>query len=108
MSPGPTPGETRRGRSRASMGFAAILIAAQAATSPWQDPIALPPPPTISGFTPPMPVVPGIRDASPPDSIARGVGSTTAMIEIKVGQGRFLALKEDLAEPDKPPPFIAV
>lgn len=58
------------------------------------------PPPSLVGVEP------------PPDAAALGeaVGSTVArsVLEVKVGQGRFLNLPEDLAQPGKPAPFLAV
>ncbi len=42
------------------------------------------------------------------DSFIDGLGRSASLIEIKVGQGRFLTVKEDLVAAGRPAPFLAV
>jgi pilus assembly protein CpaC len=42
------------------------------------------------------------------NSLVESLASSTSLIEVKVGQGRFLTLKENLVIPGKPQPLIAV
>ncbi|WP_165252718.1 type II and III secretion system protein family protein [Paludisphaera soli] len=51
--------------------------------------------------------VQALPDAASSAPVLSG-SKAAAVIEIKVGQGRFLTLPEDLAQPDKPAPFLAV
>ncbi len=56
--------------------------------------------PTLNGFEPRLPL--------PPPPFRADPSGSTAAIEIKVGQGRFLTLKEDLTALGGPAPFVAV
>ena len=72
-------------------------------------PGSLPPlPTTIGGFAPRLPTPPPPRDVAATSSFIDGLGQSTSTIELKVGQGRFLSLKEDLAVPGRTAPFVAV
>jgi pilus assembly protein CpaC len=42
------------------------------------------------------------------NSLVESLSASTSIIEVKVGQGRFLTLKENLVVPGKPQPLIAV
>jgi pilus assembly protein CpaC len=53
-------------------------------------------------------MAPESRESAPSPSIVEGVGSATSFLEVKVGQGRFLSLRENLVVPGQPAPFIAV
>ncbi len=55
-----------------------------------------------------MPLIPSTREPALAGTFAEGAGLTTALIEVKVGQGRFLTLKEDLAVTGQPAPILAV
>jgi pilus assembly protein CpaC len=81
--------------------------------------IALPParadepPPPISGFAPTLPAAPqkAPRPATGPQSVASfldGITTNDATFEVKVGQGRIVTFKENLAVPGKTPALIAV
>jgi pilus assembly protein CpaC len=65
-------------------------------------------PPTIGGFAPRLPVVPTLKERPDASSFVEGLGESAGLIEVKVGQGRYLALKEDLAVLGQPAPFIAI
>jgi len=107
MKLSPAPGGPHRCRCRISAGLLGAL--ALASPSAAQGPIDLtPPPPAFGGFGARLPLVPEAPDGAPAASIAEGVGSPTSAIEVKVGQGRFLTLREDLAVPGRPAPFLAV
>ncbi len=86
----------------------AFVLAVVAGLSPAQEPGSLPPGPTLGGFTPRLPSAGVLRDAPPVSSFIDGLGETTAAIELKVGQGRFVTLREDLAIPGQAAPFLAV
>ena len=64
-------------------------------------------PPTIGGFSPRLPMPP-TREQPSAASFLDGLGQSISTIEIKVGQGRFLTVKEDLVAPNQPAPFLAV
>ncbi len=109
MKSSPFRGAPRRGRIGATAGLAAALaVAIFAGGSAAQEPAEPPPPPPLGGFSPRLPMVPPARDPAPARSIVEGVGSPSSAIEIKVGQGRFLSLREDLIVPGQPAPFLAV
>jgi pilus assembly protein CpaC len=65
-------------------------------------------PPSIGGFAPRLPAVPSLKDRPDALSFIEGLGESTGLIEVKVGQGRFISLKEDLAVIGQPAPFVAV
>ncbi len=74
-------------------------------------PQPLPPPETpgtLGGFAPRLPTPPLTRPLPQALDLAQSVGKATGSLEVKVGQGRFLTLKEDLAVQGKPAPFVAV
>ena len=58
------------------------------------------PPPSLVGVHPPL--------ADPAPALVASSDGTRSVLEVKVGQGRFLNLPEDLAQPGKPAPFLAV
>ena len=66
------------------------------------------PPSTMSGFAPLHPTPPMTRDLPPASSLIEGLGDSVGVLEVKVGQGRFVVLKEDLTAPNQPAPFIAI
>jgi len=51
--------------------------------------------------------IPAIADAAPTAPTLSG-STPASVLELKVGQGRFLTFPEDLAQPDRPAPFLAV
>jgi len=53
-------------------------------------------------------MLPPIGEIPEASSLTNGVGQSVAMIEVKVGQGRFISLKDDLMVAGKPAPFIAI
>jgi len=102
-----------RGSSRGRPGLIGIILVLSvlARASEAQDEGVLPPPlpvPSLSGFAPRLPSPPPSRDLPAASTLIEGVGEAVGALEVKVGQGRFVILKEDIAAPDKPPPFIAV
>ncbi|WP_435011131.1 type II and III secretion system protein family protein [Tundrisphaera lichenicola] len=104
----PTFGGPHRGRLRSSAGLAAALGLSLVANSTAQEPADLPPPPTISGITPRLPMPPEADEFDTSNSIIDSMGKTRSFIEVKVGQGRFLSLRENLVVPGQPAPFLAV
>ena len=86
----------------------AVALAAFARHSIAQEAVPPPPPLPISGFAPALPTLPPTRDLPPASSLIDGLGETVGALEVKVGQGRFVILKEDLAAPNQAPPFIAI
>ncbi len=54
-----------------------------------------------------MPLVPTIPGPAA-GSLAEGVGVSSSIVEIKLGQGRFLTLKKPIALAGQPAPFLAV
>src|SRR5262249_23214001 len=71
------------------------------------------PTPTIDGFPPTLTPAPqnAPRPASGPRSVAEfleGLTTNDASFEVKVGQGRIVTVKENLAVPGKPSALIAV
>ena len=101
------------GSSRAWPGpiVLAVALAASVGDCPAQEPASTPPPPptpAISGFPRTLPGPPPIADQPPASSLIEGLGDSVGALEVKVGQGRFVVLKEDLAAPNQPQPFIAV
>lgn len=79
---------------------------------PMQESPALSPnlayPPTVGGYLPRLPIPPTIRDLASASSFIEGLGASVGQIEVKVGQGRFVVLKEDLAVVGQTPPFLAI
>ena len=74
-------------------------------------PLPLPPPDTPGtqgGFVPRLPAPPTTRPLPQALDLAESVGRPTGSLNVKVGQGRFLTLKEDLDAPGKAVPFVAV
>jgi pilus assembly protein CpaC len=70
-------------------------------------------PQTISGFAPSLTPAPqkAPRPPAGPQSVASfldGVTTNDAMLEVMVGQGRIITVKENLAVPGKTPALIAV
>jgi len=96
----------------AGLAVALILVSsAGPATAQDRPAVAVPDSPTIGGLVPRLPTPPVTREVPPIPPIVEGVGETTATIEIKAGQGRFLTLRENLVvtnRPDQPAPFLAV
>ncbi|MDG3004742.1 type II and III secretion system protein family protein [Paludisphaera mucosa] len=88
---------------------AAALFArglAAAAQEPPRPVVALPPPPRVEAAVPEVDALPPPADAKAP--VLSGDGSPSGTIEIKVGHGRFLTFPEDIAQPNKAVPFLAV
>ena len=85
----------------------ALAFSALARGSSAQESPAPPAPPTIGGFAPRLPMTPPLP-GPPATSFIDGLGAAVGAIEVKVGQGRFVALKEDLAVAGQPAPFLAV
>ena len=74
-------------------------------------PLPLPPPGTpgtLGGFAPRLPTPRQARNVLPLSNFVESAGVASANLEVKIGQGRFLTLKEDLVVPGKPAPFLAV
>lgn len=98
-------------KSRETVPLAAVLTSGLllAGSSAAQVPTAG----TISGFPPtaqPAPQTPP-RPAQGPNSVGafvEGVSTNDAVFEVRVGQGRLLTTKEDLAARGRPPALIAV
>ncbi|AMV38184.1 type II and III secretion system protein family protein [Planctomyces sp. SH-PL62] len=85
-------------------------LAAQDA-SPAPPMIPLPPPPRVEAELDAEADSGGLAIPALPDGPTAPVlsgASPSSVIEIKVGQGRFLTFPEDLAQPGKPAPFLAV
>ncbi len=104
----PKPMGSRRRRPGSAL--LAVALAAFVGDSEAQE-ATLPPPPPIpglSGFPQRLPTPSPIRDLPAASSLIEGLGDAVGAVEVKVGQGRFVVLKEDLAAPDQPAPFIAV
>src|SRR4051812_42975708 len=109
------PGGPHRGRHRASarlvaalgLGLGLALTARSAAQGP-TGPAPATAPPTISGIAPRLPMPPDTKDFPPTSEFIEGLGAPTSFLEVKVGQGRFLALRENLVVPGQPAPFLAV
>ena len=104
----PAPGGPHRGRLWSSAGLAAALSLALTAPSAAQDRIDPQPRPSIGGFVPRLPIPSESREFTPSGTMVEGMGSATSFLELKVGQGRFLSLRENLVVPGQPAPFIAV
>jgi pilus assembly protein CpaC len=91
-----------------------LTLAAGVFAQPPCPPQGLPdPPPTIGGFMPQLPPAPqkAPRPATGPESVAAFVDSlsnTDTALEVVVGQGRILTLKEELVGDPKSPPVVAV
>jgi pilus assembly protein CpaC len=87
----------------------AVALAVFAHVSEAQE-VAVPPPPrpAIAGFTPALPTPPPARDLPPASTLIEGLGEAVGALEVKVGQGRFVVLKEELAVANQTAPFIAV
>ncbi|WZP00662.1 pilus assembly protein N-terminal domain-containing protein [Isosphaeraceae bacterium EP7] len=65
------------------------------------------PPPLPSPLIEPTPISRPSSSPSPIEGVELSPRSGSA-IEVKLGQGRFLTFKDDLAQEDKPAPFLAV
>jgi pilus assembly protein CpaC len=83
------------------------------AARPARGQVALPAP--LVPLPPPPRVEPAVAEADPlpppPDAAApvlSGGEAAAGSIEVKVGQGRFLTFPDDLAQPGKQTPFLAV
>lgn len=93
---------------------AAVLVllagaaAAQDAPPEARPLVPLPPPPRLEPATPEADPLPPAAVTGLKDPVLSGTVAPAATIEIKVGQGRFLTFDEDLAQPNKPSPFLAV
>ncbi|WP_165069018.1 type II and III secretion system protein family protein [Paludisphaera rhizosphaerae] len=101
--------------AKATRPIAAAVLLLLAGTAVAQEPpaerpiVPLPPPPRLEPATPeaaPLPPPPSPSGLKGP--FVSGTAAPSATIEIKVGQGRFLTFDEDLAQPNKPSPFLAV
>ena len=66
------------------------------------------PPPAIGGLATRKPAVAATPEVSPDASLVRDASKTSTLIEVKVGQGRFITLKEDLAVAGQQAPILAV
>ncbi len=96
--------------------FGAVLVwsgltANLLAQNPSPVPLPLPPPDTpgtMGGFTPRLPTPRQSRNFVPLANLVESAGMASANLEVKIGQGRFLTLKEDLVVPGRPAPFLAV
>ena len=99
-----------RGPIRGRLRPVALILALTATGrgSVAQDLPSLPAPPTNGGFAPRLPVPPTMPDLPPATSFIDGLGQSVGAFEVKVGQGRFLVLKEDLAVAGQPAPFVAI
>jgi len=97
----PKSGSPDRGRRSLATGIAAMLLAAlPAGDAAAQDVNGRRPDAPLAGFTPRLP--------PPPRTFIEELSANSAIIEVKIGQGRFLTLKENLSAPGQPAPFIAV
>jgi pilus assembly protein CpaC len=108
---GMLPKWKRSSRGRPGPALLALALAAFTRDAGAQEaavPPPMPPTPAIAGFTPAVPMSPPARDLSPASSLIAGLGEAVGALEVKVGQGRFVVLKEDLAAPNQPAPFIAI
>jgi pilus assembly protein CpaC len=67
-------------------------------------------PATIAGFAPLLPTLPvkPARTTAELSAFVENLGTTDATIEVVVGEGRLLTLKENLAVADKTRPLVAV
>lgn len=101
------------GRVRPWPGLLAVALAAFARDASAQGPASSTPPPppvpgSISGFAPTLPTSPPPRDLPPASALIDGLGEPVGLLEVKVGQGRYVVLKEDLAAPNQTAPFIGI
>jgi pilus assembly protein CpaC len=62
----------------------------------------------IGAIPTPLPLPQPPPNPTQANSLVESLASSTSLIEVKVGQGRFLTLKENLVIPGKPQPLIAV
>ena len=62
----------------------------------------------MGGFATRLPSPPTTRGMGGASGLVESAGQPTANVEVKVGQGRFLTLKEDLVVPGQAAPFLAV
>jgi pilus assembly protein CpaC len=109
---GKIPGSNEWRRSLVASAWLAAALGPIGREARAQDPIPSLPPtpstPTLSGFPSALPTPAPVRDLPPAASLIDGLGAAVGLLEVKVGQGRFVVLKEDLAAPNQPPPFLAV
>jgi pilus assembly protein CpaC len=104
----PKPKGSGRGRpGSALLALAMATFARDSAAQEGPPPPPVPAPP-ISGFSPTLPTLPTARDLPAASSLIDGLGDPVGALEVKVGQGRFVVLREDLVVPNQPAPFIAV
>ena len=82
-------------------GLAAVLISALSAGDvAGQEAFDRRPAAPLAGFAPRLP--------PPSRTFIEDISTNAATIEVKLGQGRFLTLKENLSAPGQPAPFIAI
>src|SRR5947209_7673984 len=99
---------TIRPASLSRSGFAALVIAALMAGRAGAQAPPPPPNPPLSGFPSTLPMVPIDTEAPKPLApFIKSLGTSDAMFEVKVGQGRLLTFQEDLAVPGQARPVIA-
>lgn len=98
----------RTSATRALVASAAMLVAGlgSAQESIPAPLVPLPPPPQVEPATPEADPLPPPPEAKAPT--LSGGDAAAGTIEVKVGQGRFLTFPDDLAQPGKPAPFLAV
>ena len=97
-----------RGRLQPLALALALALAALSRGSVAQEVNGPPALPLVGGFPPRLPVPPPDRDLPPASSFIDGLGQAVGVLEVKVGQGRFVTIKEDLAAPGQAVPFIAI
>src|ERR1700733_10293172 len=97
-----------RGRLQPLALALALALAALSRGSVAQEVNGPPTPPLVGGFPPRLPVPPPDRELLPASSFIDGLGQAVGVLEVKIGQGRFVAIKEDLAAPGQAVPFIAI
>src|SRR3954468_4323486 len=95
----PAPGGPHRGRLWSPAGVLAALSLAITAPSAAQEPVGPQPRQGIGGFVPRLPMPPESREFAPSGTLVEGMGSASSFLEVKVGQGRFLTLRENLVVP---------
>ncbi len=100
----------RRGPSMALLvlAFSAVGREGLGQAPPPPPPLPVAPAAALPLEAPALPAPATVREALPGPSLIEGLSETNGVIEIKVGRGRFITLKEDLAVAGQPAPFIAV